>query len=82
MMRRLWLAATACLMLAPSCVKAETPGHRVAAPPTRPWPQNKGKGDAFDAKGVEAAQPQQDKPRQGWNGFYGGLNGGGASGHP
>ncbi|WP_363347377.1 hypothetical protein [Methylocystis echinoides] len=37
-------------------------------------------GGAFIQKPIEPAPEREEKPRGGWNGFYGGLNGGGASG--
>lgn len=46
---------------------------------TKPENAKKG-GRSFLEKPIEPAPEREEKPRAGWGGFYGGLNGGSSSG--
>lgn len=73
---RIFLAA--CLTLA--LLGSATEGLcRDSAPRgTKTAPAKKG-SSSFIAKPIEPQAPREEKPRAGWNGFYGGLNSGAAT---
>jgi hypothetical protein len=49
---------------------------RERAPASRPQKKNAG----FLANPIEPMKPREEKPRAGWNGFYGGINAGAGMG--
>jgi hypothetical protein len=67
---RLFLSACLCLAIAAPLAARER------APVSRP--QKKGAG--FLADPIEPMKPREEKPRAGWNGFYGGINAGAGMG--
>ena len=68
---RTFLAAFLCV-LATTPLAARERVHAAGA-------QNQKKGAGFGADSIKPIEKKDEKPRPGWNGFYGGLNAGAAS---
>lgn len=78
-MRRLpiALAAIVTLTLASPVFAAQESGRAPLG--AKATTSKKSRGGAFLENPIEAMPEREEKPRQGWNGFYGGLNGGSAA---
>ncbi len=72
---RSMLFATLALALASPIMAAARDG----ALGTKAAIPRKDRGGSFLGKPIEPAPVREEKPRSGWNGFYGGLSGGSAS---
>lgn len=77
-MQRRQITLVAMLAFALAAPVAAAEGDR-APFGAKPAASKKGHGGAFLEKPIEPAPEREQKPRDGWNGFYGGLNGGSAS---
>jgi hypothetical protein len=72
MTKRAQLSLAVCL-----CVSIAGPLMARERPPA-PKPTAQKNGAGVLAHPIEPMKPREERPRAGWNGFYGGLNAGGS----
>lgn len=80
-MGRFRIYITVCLVFVFCATMADASGRDLSSRRTKFVAAQKARSGAFFDKRVEPMPSRQEKPRAGWNGFYGGLNGGGVFDH-